>query len=966
MRAIWVILLLINMHAIHAQAPYYRLFTMRDGLSQMKITALHIDRRGYLWIGTRNGLNKFDGEKFTVYTEADGLPHNRIHALDEDADGNIVILTYNGLSIFDGSKFAFYPKPFTSVLFDLAVDRDNTIWICEKYSTPTLYKFVNGVYKTIAEKKVSLHFQYNKKTDEKYLTAEGAIYLIKNDSLHLITKAGYFFYPASGDLNNNPFFVKEQKPGDKGRQFYYIEDGINVPVATNNENATILSIKDLKKNSIWNCIRNQLDLPDNGNGRSVLKNEFPITNDVVKDAHNQYWIGSENGLGQVYNPAFTSVSMSELSNVWTVLEDKDKNVWFATYGNGMYKLPGHADKVIKHTGARSQYYFAGSAMDKSGKLYFGTNAGLEIINGNQSKIVWNDKTVFSLYYDSTNDRIVFGTHEGVGILQNEKISFYGKQQGMHDNYYIQSIGQDKNGDYWLGSYSGLSKLNIKNGKINNYTTKNGTLPCQGVYCSLKDKDGDLWLGGDRGLMYYDHKTDSIKLLHSSVLTSMVKAMIALNGKELLLATKDGLYIFDIEKYKKQGYLQFNILNATNGYLGIDPGFMGLYQDSKKGVWICSSTTLNYLDPQKLSLVNHQLKTQVTHVNGMRLPFNHRDTILKIPYGEANVVIKFEGIEFTRPTTTQYQYKLNGGNWTSWQNDNEAILKDLKSGEYIFEVRAGPVDENPGSAYSDVIRFTIQLPFYKSAWFPPIAIGLSILLLLVSAVYFIRQRNAQKRYKAQLEEAKNLRSQLLLSQLNPHFIFNVLANIQNKVLFDKKEEASEGIVNLSKLLRNFLNASYKGSHLSTSEVENEIPLSTEIDLLRSYIEFEQSKNDHHFEYHIIHPGGAFIENYSIPPLLLQPFVENAIKHGLLLQENKGNLWLKFSESNGNLNCIIEDDGVGIEFAQQIQKGPFITHESLGSKIVKERVALLNELGYNIEISILNRDPKGTIIKIIFKE
>lgn len=330
------------------------------------------------------------------------------------------------------------------------------------------------------------------------------------------------------------------------------------------------------------------------------------------------------------------------------------------------------------------------------------------------------------------------------------------------------------------------------------------------------------------------------------------------------------------------------------------------------------------------------------------------------------MITYEGLGFIRPLATKYSYRLNKGAWSLWSASTEAVLNDLQSGTYIFEVRAGPTDSYMNNHKIDRIQFLIRLPFYKSNWFPPAAIGLSSLLLLFSTIYFIRQRIAEKKFKAQLEEGKYLKSQLLLSQLNPHFIFNVLANIQNKIIFDKKEEASKGIVNLSKLLRNFLNASYKGSTSATSGIENEIPLTTEIELLNSYIEFEQDKNDNHFDFYIEYSKQFFPENHSIPPLLLQPFVENAIKHGLLLQEKRGNLWIRFSEDNGNLNCIIEDDGVGITKAQELQKDAFQTHQSLGSKIVRERVLLLNELGYNIEISITDRAPQGTIITIKFRE
>jgi sensor histidine kinase YesM len=133
-----------------------------------------------------------------------------------------------------------------------------------------------------------------------------------------------------------------------------------------------------------------------------------------------------------------------------------------------------------------------------------------------------------------------------------------------------------------------------------------------------------------------------------------------------------------------------------------------------------------------------------------------------------------------------------------------------------------------------------------------------------------------------------------------------------------------------------------------------------------MEFEQSKNDHHFEYFVEYPEDFIPENYTIPPMLIQPFVENAIKHGLLLQEKRGTLWLKFNEENGQMICRIEDDGVGIAEAMHLQKQTFVTHTSLGSKIVRERVDLLNELGYGIEIKTSPRTPNGTIVEIRLRD
>lgn len=944
------------------QFPSHRMYTMRDGLSQMKITDLHLDSRGYLWIGTRNGLNKFDGENFSIYTSQDGLSHDRIHNITEDPEGNLVILTYKGIDIFDGQSFSTYAKDFNNVLYDLVVTTNGDIWVCDKEIEKKLWLLKEGAFQTLYHNKDNMDF-----LSMAGPSATGKSFFSCGDTLFQL-QAGkllpFYILPNKTSVFNglqNEIYLHEKK-GDLITISQLLQDTLARIASYTLKHHRSISIG---KNKTLNTILQAkvgLFLPSGDGKRLAYTDVFSDVRDVIKDNHGQLWLASDNGLGLVYNDAFFSYSEEELPNIWTVVEDKESNIWFGSFGDGLYYQPSGTNTIKRSFNIG--HCFAGSACDRDGKLYFAHEYNLAIVNNHQLSYNW-DKTVFAVQYDRPRDQLVFGTFEGVGIKKGEAIQYLGIENGIHENGYIQNVGIDKKGNYWAGSYTGVTKIDPLTGQCSPFTLHNGKLPCNGVFCTHQDAEGNLWLGGDEGLMFYDFALDSIIKIKSHVVSTRVKSITDFDDQHLILGTKDGIYIFDKMNYLLAQQAYFYFFNASNGYEGIDPGFTGMYKDSKGKIWISSATNLVKLDPSKLKLTDQSLDPRITHFNHERIGFKH-DSLFQNTFGKNAVVIQYEATGFNRPFATKFQYRINKGKWSEWTEANEVILNDLNPGKYEFEVRAGPTDQAAIESKTDKLSFEINLPFFRHPWFPPVGVSFVLLLLGLAAYYFSKQRLEHRQYIQQLKEARYLRSQLLLAELNPHFIFNVLSSIQHKVLFEEKELAAEYVVKLSKLMRNYLNASHKANQLQTGKPEYEIPLTKEIELLRDFTGFEKMKNNDHFDFHLEIDPALEPDYLMIPPMLIQPFVENAIKHGLLLSEKKGNLWIKFKSENSNLICIIEDDGVGREEARKRKSSLSGSHKSLGSKIVMERVEILNKLGYNIIIETHDRKPHGTIVKIKLME
>ncbi len=261
--------------------------------------------------------------------------------------------------------------------------------------------------------------------------------------------------------------------------------------------------------------------------------------------------------------------------------------------------------------------------------------------------------------------------------------------------------------------------------------------------------------------------------------------------------------------------------------------------------------------------------------------------------------------------------------------------NLKEANYESQIQRTQEKANMKVA---VVNKQKQLQLYIFI-FVFIIIGVLITTFIRNAKLNRRKQQLQfqaTEVKAQLEvaaltqQASELEMQTLRSQMNPHFIFNCLSSINRFILKNKTEEASDYLTQFSRLIRMVLNNS-KQSFIS---------LEDELETLRLYLEMERLRFKNSFDYVINLPDDIEVENIFIPPLLLQPFAENAIWHGLMHKQEKGFLNFDFSAEDKFLICIINDNGIGREQAELLKSKSVEKQKSMGLKITSERLSLLN--------------------------
>ena len=322
------------------------------------------------------------------------------------------------------------------------------------------------------------------------------------------------------------------------------------------------------------------------------------------------------------------------------------------------------------------------------------------------------------------------------------------------------------------------------------------------------------------------------------------------------------------------------------------------------------------------------------------------------YDQQNIEIRLLAFDYFQKNKLNFRYRLNSD--TSWSSAQQRTIRyqSLPPGDYTFEVQAQNRNQK-WTNQSASFAFVIIPPFYQTTWF-------YVLIALIIAVVFyavLRWQLDKSQKRMQVEnELSALKIKALSAQMNPHFIFNSLNSIQNFLIDSDIRKSNKYLSKFAKLMRLVLNNSDKTF----------VPIRDVLSSLDLYLELEKLRFNDRFEYTINIDPKIELETTRIPSMLIQPFIENAILHGILPREGKGNIEvsLKFLSDN-SLMCTIEDDGVGREFhIGKLGK----KHKSQGLRITQERLTVFKQLfknDFQFEFHDLKDEfdkPKGTKVEL----
>ncbi len=963
----FVCCILFSFGKLSAQSYNFKNYSVEHGLTYIHIYDIFQDDKGYLWTGGYGGLSSFDGQRFTNYSPRNGLVHYSVQAITQDAEKNMVVGTIEGLSVFNGKKFTNY-----AAKDGLQNEHVNTLAVLgSKIAIGT----DDGLY-YLSNKKINRETKLDTQNVKKLKARGNGFVGMTTKKLFSLTNGNYseiFSFKLGSDTAITAFeYDKDDELwiGTNKGLFKVKGRKIAQELLKGSEITCLFSDK---KNSLWiGCHDKLLNYTDKLK-QYVLSQEYNANDilSIIQDYEQNIWIGTHSGIFKFRDEGFVCYDFADglkSTMIYPIVLDKKNNIWFGTERGGMYKFDGDVFTNYNPFNGLPGITVRGLVIDTTGKMWIATEKGLCTRQNDRYTLVPGLQDIFiqCLYIDKLQ-RLWVGLTNGVAMI--EHIYEPGKMKITHMNlpantkaadHLVAAFCGDEEGNVWMASFiSGLYLYS--NNEIRN-VTNDYHLQTRSVSDIVMGKDHTLYIATLDGIYIINPRTIlHEKLTEDEGLNSnlVYSLMLADDGKTLWAGTNQGVNKIELHNFFTTRSAKILSFGKAEGFKGVECNTGGMCRDSSGAFWfgtvngIVKHTpgkyTENYREP-KLSFTNFKLF--------------YDDTLLPqksvLPSSLNNITFQYTGICLTNPDKVRYVHKLEGfdRNWSPETNQNLVTYSNLPAGHYTFKVRCcnnqGIWNTTPLS-----FSFTVTPPLWQRWWF--IACELIFMGVMIFLIFRIRlnqlRKEQERESRTQIEISKN-ELKALRAQMNPHFLFNSLNSIQQFILNNKDEEAVFYLNRFARLMRMILNNSEKQS----------VTLSEEVNALKIYIELEKMRFSGKFDFEIKPADNVNMDYEEIPTMLLQPYVENAILHGLVPAQNKGMLTVSFFIKNNFLHAVIEDNGIGRKRSAEINKESHKSHASMGMKITRDRLKLLGDVQQTVYASTITDltdaqgNPMGTRVEI----
>jgi ligand-binding sensor domain-containing protein len=926
-----------------AQEPLLTNYLFEDGLPSQTTYSLNKDYSGCYWFGTDNGLVKYNGYDFTTYDLNDGLPDIEIFHIFFDSDSNMWMLTYNG-------KLGY-----------------------KKHKEDTF------------------NFIELQKSALGYLSA----FYVTSKSIFIGSSRGYIFeiedfsVKNKWKINGNIVSIKYSNNVLKGFTLGF-KYSINISTGKVAYNKIYRDVN-IKRatwvgDSLYIGEKDSVKIFANTFQKGFKLKQAGIINNI-NVFQNLIYVSTDNGL-QIYNKFSHELLYHVLKNknITYSLAENDGGVWITSKGYGVFYINNIDVELIKlgdtEVPVKSLFSFRN-------KLYIGSNKNTYFIR-DKNKIT---KHTFNSFKEDNisaikligDDVFVIGKTGGE-VLRNNKRLFF--PFGSSD------IDLDEDGNYWLAQnylYK-ISKNNFEN-KISFKneiqktalvfdTTEYERISIETTVVINKNKSS-IWIGTLSGLyLYYDNKFT--KLLDDVFKNDAIQVIKSYNGKTFIGTRKGNILIFE-----GKNHIKTILFNSTKS-----KGVESICIDSKEVVWVSNGRVVyqitgdNYNNNKQLIEIpkeygniralskikdslfigtdkgliyvntNHSYlaKTRANLVvESFMVNGETSNSLNNLTYSENSIQINLTAISSnSQDVLYYYRFLSKDSSWNVTQN-RELLFPSLSSGNKTLQIYAKDKYEHKSNVVS--ISILITPPFWETWWFY-LVILLGVLMTVWMRLRVMARQHALKEQLLIKDQEKlvlkynlaNVENKALRMQMNPHFIFNALNSIKGFYASNNIEDGNTYIVHFSKLLRNILESE-----------SDKIPVSKESEILSTYLKLATIRLKNNINYEVIVDEKINENLMTVPPMLVQPFVENAIIHGLSKLIN-GKITIRFYIEEEQLCIDVIDNGIGRAESSKKKKH---FHKSISTQLTKDRLELISrKFNDKSRLEIIDlHNPTGTKVKLI---
>ena len=949
-KKILLFLFLLIFSSSFAQYPQHFTYDDENGLPNNEVYSIVQDKKGFIWIGCDGGLFKYDGIRYISY-KSESQKSRSMNGLTISSQGKLYCTNFQSqVFVVENDSLIELKTNSIQTITSISAGSDEKIYVNHIFGI--------SIYNERTKKWENNHFLKAKQTNhqDRFVTKsgkknpKGAFLYIHRNGIGTITPTENKFFKCGVFQKNTPglFLMDYHKDNlwifSVENQLIYKYSKNSIQKVTNKNllsalaKRKITSVRSLADGKLWICTYNGVIKYDTEKDLATLYYPELSFSDCLLDREGNYWLSTlQAGILRIPNLDLI---------VWNKEHQQLKNEKIATicYGNKhifFATLDGSVGQLDINSGEISIYNSENKADVQSFDFDFGTQTLWFNINN----------VLYSIKDGNLNAN---KSPETTAIKSRKQIGntvFIGSSNGSYvngkliDPSWSRKIQYDAstNTVYFITN-NGLLKLNFQLGKwkIKQHLLK-GIQLLSGEISEVNHQVYVLTFDGKINKVSKNGVVEKVCEISDKIQSYQLK----IHDSKMYVATNKGLWIYNLKTKKWQVLTKLSGLASNNiqGLVIVD-----------NIIWLATGKGIQKIplsEKEKSKLAHVYIKKCIVGTKKINV-----SNSINLKFGES-VLIYPEAIAYKSNGDFQYAYRLKNtdSTWIKLPASIEIIdIQNIPVGNFQLELK---LIDHQGFDSENIIQLKgyVRPPFWRSWWF------LSILIILVSILIysFFKSRIRKIKLNQQKEiERINLENELRLSresalktQMNPHFIFNVLNSIKAYIYKNEKQNASSYLSDFSDLIRMFLNMSNQPL----------IPLAEELNMLNLYINLEAMLLNKDFEFKLDIDKGINQQLIKIPSLIIQPFVENAFKHGLHHKAGEKKLTISIQHIDDSiLKIVIEDNGIGREATREIQEKSLKTHTSFATSAIEKRIELLSRGNNKVKVETIDlkaeNKAKGT--------